>query len=238
MFTPAYGPMQLPEAAAVEVPMPRTTLPWLMPTLAALVFSVAAPVWAATRADPRLDGDWQFDATASDNFDAKLSRMAEELRAKRRNRRNAMVSRGGPGGYGAADEFGQVPGLVQELPPETRDELLDRLGETYRPPAHLHIQSHDDEISMRGDAPPERRYSLAETVTRMDASGTSTLTTSWSGSALVVAARYTNRARSEQRYGVDRTGTVLTVTLQLNDPIGGKLQVHSTYRRVAPPPTP
>jgi acyl-CoA synthetase (NDP forming) len=215
--------------------MSRTTIPWLLPTLAAFLLCAAVPTRAATRADPRLDGDWQFDPSASDDFDAKLTRMAEELRAKRRNRRSALASRGGPGGYGATDEFGQVPGLVQELPPETHDELRDRLGDTYRPPAHLHIQSHDDVISMLGDAPPERRYSLAETVTRMDVSGTSTLSTNWSGSSLVVDARYTNRARSEQRYGVDRTGSVLTVTLKLTDPIGGKLQLHSTYRRVATP---
>ena len=86
---------------------------------------------------------------------------------------------------------------------------------------------HDDE----GDAPPERRYNLQETVTRMDLSGTSTLRTSWTGTGLQVESRYTNRARSTQRYTLDRTGAVLTVSLELNEPVSGKLQVRSVYRR-------
>lgn len=202
--------------------------------MATLLLCITTPAQAAGKADPRLDGDWQLDASASDDFEAKLATLAEALRAKQRNRRRAMDAAGnpgGPGGYGAMDEFGQVPGLMQEPPSETHDELRERLGETYRPPSRLLIRSRDGEIGMLGDAPPPRRYSLDETVTRMDVSGTATLSTSWSGTSLVVAARYTNRLRSEQRYSVDKTGGVLNVTLQLIDPIAGKLQLRSTYRR-------
>ena len=210
--------------------------------MAALLLCATAPTQAGGKADPRLDGDWQFDPAASDDFDARLAKLAEALRARQRSRRRPMGAPGGQGGYGATDEFGQVPGLMQELPPETHDELRERLGGTYRPPSRLQIRSRDGEIDMLGDAPPTRRYSLDETVTRMDVSGTATLGTSWSGSSLVVEARYTNRLRSEQRYSVDKSGSVLNVTLQLTDPIAGKLQLHSTYRRkageAAPPAQP
>jgi hypothetical protein len=212
--------------------MIRTTLSWALPALVTLLFYTSAPTLAAAKADPRLDGSWQIDTVASDNFDAKLQRMAEELRAKRRNRRGAPGG-GGPGGAGGY-EPGTVPGLADELPPESRDELGDRLGETFRPPSRLHIETHGDEIVMRGDAPPERRFRLLETVTRMDTSGTSTISTRWSAATLLVESRYTNRSRSQVRYGVDRTGALLNVTLQLSDTIGGKLELHSTYRRSAP----
>lgn len=214
--------------------MPRSKFPWLLPVMASLLLSTISPADAAGKADPRLDGDWQLDPAASEDFEAKLAGLAEALRAKQRNRRRAMDARGapgGPGGYGAADEYGQVPGLIQDLPPETHDELHERLGDAYHPPLRLQIQSRGSEIGMLGDTPPARRYNLEETVTRMDVSGTATLSTSWSGSTLVVSARYTNRLRSEQRYSVDKSGSVLNVTLHLDDPIAGKLQVHSTYRR-------
>jgi hypothetical protein len=217
--------------------MSRIQIPWLLPALATLLLCAVAPAHAGGKADPRLDGDWQLDSSSSDDFDARLKRMADEMRARRRNQRGPMGggSAGGPGGYGATDEYGQVPGLVQELPPETHDELRERFDETYRPPSHLHIRSREGEVDLLGDTRPERRFSLSETVTRMDVSGTSTLSTNWSSNALVVLARYTNRLRSEQRYSVDKSGGALNVTLQLVDPIAGKLQLHSTYRRVVLP---
>jgi hypothetical protein len=214
--------------------MPRRSVTCLVPALATLLLCAAAPALSASKADSRLDGDWHLDAAASDDFDAKLKQMAEAMRAKRRNQRGSPGGSRGSEGYGASDENGQVPGLLQELPSETRDELRDRLGGTYRPPAHLRIHLLDGEIGLLGDAPPERRYSLVETVTRMDVSGTSTLSAGWSGNALVITARYTNRARSDQRYSVDQSGNILTVALQLTESNGGKLQVHSTYRRSAP----
>jgi len=218
--------------------MSRKTILRLLPALAALLLCSTAPALAASKTDPHLSGDWQLDPAASDNFDAKLTRMAEEMRARFRNRHNSMLSRGQPGAYGATDEYGQVPGLVQELPSETHDELRDRLAGTYRPPSNLQIRMREGEIIMLGDTPPERRYSVAETVTRMDVSGTAELSTSWSGNALVIVARYTNRSRSDQRYSVDRTGDVLSVTVKLSESNGGTLQLHSTYRRITPPAQP
>ncbi len=213
--------------------MIRTNLSWALPTVVTLLLYAATPALAANKADARLDGDWQIDTAASDDFDARLQRMAEELRAKRRNRRGAMGG-AGPGGPDGGYESGTVPGMAEELPPESRDELQDRLGETFRPPAQLNIETVGDEIVMHGDALPERRFRLFETVTRMDISGTATISTRWSGPVLLVQLRYTNRSRSEVRYAVDRSGALLNVTLKLSDAIGGKLELHSTYRRSTP----
>ena len=211
----------------------RTTLSGLL--AAVLLLSAAAPARAAGKTDPRLDGVWQIDAAASDDFDARLQTMAEQLRARRGGRRSGAGD-GGTGRQadrGAADgaDYG-LPGLTDELPPESRDELRERLGETFRPPARLRIETLGDEIVMRGDTPPERRFRLLETVTRMDISGTSTISTRWSGAVLQVDSRYTNRSRSQWRYAVDRSGSVLNVTLQFSDGGLGKLELHSTYRRV------
>jgi hypothetical protein len=47
-------------------------------------------------------------------------------------------------------------------------------------------------------------------------------------------ARYTNRARSQLRYGVDRATARLIVTVQYTDAVGGKLELRSTYSRSTP----
>lgn len=225
--------------------MSRIRSNWVGPAVWLLACAAALPSHAETRPDVRLDGDWQLDVAASDNFDDKLAKLAEAMRAKRKARRGGAANGGfggrgaggrgdGSDGDGALDANG-VPLLSNELPPESRDELRDRLGETFRPPQHLQIHTGDDEVRMLGDAPPERRYNLLETVTRMDLSGTSTLRSSWTSQGLLVDSRYTNRSRSIQRYTLDRTGTVLNVSLDLTEPISGRLQVHSVYRRAPGP---
>jgi hypothetical protein len=197
----------------------------------------ALPARADNRPVPQLDGDWQLDAAASDSFDEQLAKVAETMRAKMKARRGSGGGmRGGfpgrgPDGQGGVDANG-VPMLMNEPPPESRDELGERLSETFRPPRHLQIRSDEGEVRMLGDAPPERRYNLQETVTRMDLSGTSTLRTTWTGSGLLVDSRYTNRSHSVTRYTLDRAGAVLTVSLELTEPISGKLQLRSVYRRV------
>ncbi len=226
--------------------MRRTLSPWQLWLLIPLVLGAVLPAAAASRPDARLYGDWQLDAAASDDFEAKLKHMAEELLARRRSQRSAWGAFPGSSGAGAdgtdpsatGDPYGQVPGLSMELPPENQEELRDRLAGTYRPPSRLHIRAMGSEIGMLGDTPPERRFNLDETVTRMDVSGTAQLRTSWSGSTLLVDSRYTNRARSEQRFSLDRSGEVLTVTVLLTEPNGGRLQLHTAYRRVAQPPSP
>ena len=214
----------------------RTTLSWV-PVVLLLASAGTAPTLAASKADTRLDGTWQIDPNASDDFDSRLQAMAERMRARRGSRRSTAGSDGpgrgaDRGGADGAADYGLIPGGNEELPPESRDELRDRLGETFRPPQRLRIETVGDEIVMRGDAPPERRFRLLETVTRMDVSGTSTISTRWSGAALQVDSRYTNRSRSQWRYAVDRTGAVLNVTLQYADGGGGKLELHSLYRRI------
>ena len=123
------------------------------------MLGVALPAAAASRPDPRLYGDWQLDPAASDDFEAKLKHMAEELLAKRRSQRSAWGAFPGSTGTNGdgtdpsatGDSYGQVPGLSMELPPENQEELRDRLAGTYRPPARLHIRAIGSEIGMLGD---------------------------------------------------------------------------------------
>jgi hypothetical protein len=208
---------------------------WGLPALCLLAFAASPAARAEPRADMRLAGDWQLDTRASDNFDELLGKRAEALRLKR-NARHGGMRGGGPGGPDGGDagvDAHGVPMLTNEPPPESRDELRERLGETYRPPEHLQIRADDDEVRMLGDTAPERIYNLQETVTRMDLSGTASLRSSWTGNGLQVESRYTNRSHSTQRFVVDRSGSVLNVSLELTEPIGGKLQVHSVYHRVS-----
>jgi hypothetical protein len=121
-----------------------------------------------------------------------------------------------------------------EPPDESRDELRERLDEDLRPPAQLRIETRGDDILMRGTGRPERRFSLSDTVTRMDASGTFTISARWSKTTLLVTSRYTSRARGEYHFTVDKTGALMDATVQFTDAMGVKLQLHSTYRRVEP----
>ena len=170
--------------------MNPNNLSWPLPMVATLLLCAGVPVLAAGKADPRLDGDWQIDAAASDNFDARLQRMAEELRAKRRNRRGGMgglADGADRAGQAAATNTARCPAWWMNCRPNRATSCATAWARPSARPRTCISRRVGDEIVMRGDAPPERRFRLLETVTRMDVSGTSTISTRWSGSALLVA---------------------------------------------------
>jgi hypothetical protein len=171
-------------------------------------------------ATSRLDGNWVLDGKSAEEFDAKLAQLAKEARARWRPRGMRNLT--------AVERAATFP---DELPPENNDELQQRLGETWRPPRQLTITSGANDVRITSDDGPSRSYSLTETQTRMDTSGTADISTNWNNGSLVITSRYTHKARADQQYSVDKNGDWLRVKLQLNDPGAGKLEMLSVYRR-------
>lgn len=189
-----------------------------------LAAQCATGVWALAASaggDMHLAGHWQLERSASDNFEAKLADYARQARAKWRQ----------PGMRGRPDSK-QVEPLPEELPPETADEMRDRMGETLRPADDLQIEVRGNEVRLVADKGPMRTFIPGETLLRMDTSGTAEISTTWSGSTLTMRSKYMERARRTQQYTLDRNGDLLHVVLQVTDPMSGKLELKSTYRRV------
>lgn len=193
---------------------------WLL-VLAAQCAVSALALAAAGGGDLRLAGHWQLERAASDDFDAKLANYARQARAKWR-----------PPGMRRARDSRQVEPLPDELPPETADEMRDRMGDTLRPADDLQIEVYGKEVLIVADKGPTRTFTAGETVLRMDTSGTAEISTTWSGSTLTMHSKYTERARRTQQYTIDRNGDLLHVVLQVSDQMSGKLELKSTYRRV------
>ncbi len=177
---------------------------------------------AAPAADVRISGDWVLDAAASDNFDTQVNGYigASQKKERDRRRRPRMM-----------DDVERIAGSPDDVPLEATDRTRQRLEEAFRPAAQLHIELHGDTLALRGDTMPARNYTLEQTATRMDSNGTATIGARWSGGALVIRAKFTNRAVHTQQLSLDRTGNTLKVLLQVKDPMAVPLQVASTYRR-------
>jgi hypothetical protein len=176
----------------------------------------------AAAPNTRLTGEWVLDATASDNFDAKLNAyIAASQKREHERRRRPRYS----------DDVERIAGSPEDIPMEETERARDRLIEAFRPAARLSVAVDADSLSLTADATPARRYALDETTTRMDGSGMATIAARWTGAALVIRSRFTNRALHVQQLTLDRTGNKLQLLLQVKDPMAVQLQVASTYRR-------
>jgi len=80
------------------------------------------------------------------------------------------------------------------------------------------------------DRPP-REYRLGERISRFDEYGTSVINATWSHGAFALRSSYTSHASHTERYEVDASTGVLTVTQQISDPTVGKIAIRSVYRR-------
>jgi hypothetical protein len=194
---------------------------WLLVLAAQCAVGALAVAASGTGGDGRLAGHWQLERAASDDFDAKLATYARQARAKWR-----------PRGMRRPLDTNQVEPLPDELPPETADEMRDRMGETLRPADDLQIEVRGNEVLIVADKGPTRTFNPGETVLRMDTSGTAEISTTWSGPTLTMRSKYMERARRVQQYTIDRNGDLLHVVLQVDDQMTGKLELKSTYRRV------
>jgi hypothetical protein len=187
----------------------------------ALMLASAAGVLAATaQPDTRINGQWVLDTAASDNFDGKLTQLIESARERMRPRKTRDRS-----------ERETALTLPEDLPAEAPDRIRSRLDEMLRPAVTLGIAAHDAQIEMLADAGPTRVINLDQVVVRMDSSGTAEINAHWSGTMLVLSSRYTHHAQRTQQFTVNRSGDLLKVSLLVNDPSTGKLELTSIYRR-------
>jgi hypothetical protein len=186
---------------------------------AAVLAVASTPLAAATVQDLRISGQWVLDRAASDDFDRKLKKLIDTEREHMRPRHRRNES-----------EVERAVALPDE-PLEPADRIRTRLEEAYRPPAALQISLGSAQVTMQAGTEPTRVFNLDETVVRIDSSGTSEVTARWSGSTLVLRSRYTDHAQRTEQFVLDRDGTLMHVTLTVNDPGSGKLELKSTYRR-------
>jgi len=202
-------------------------------TIVRAVGTSAALLMTATALAPRsvpaadanagLAGHWQYDASASDDFPARLAQLIAEQRKRQRTRGRRGVS-----------EAERAIALPEEPPPEAVDRMQARLEETLKPARDLVIALQDGDIALTSDDEPTRTLTPGRAVTRMDSSGTAQITAQWQGPMLVIRARYTHRATRLQQYSLDRRSDTLHIRLQVNDPAIGRMELLSVYRRKPP----
>lgn len=193
-------------------------------------------------ADTRLPGHWQRDAARSDDATARVAHAIADARAKLRARRGAQE--GGPArgaGPGATGVTGAPP---DEAPGSLIDEygntrlmgpdfagLARELTQTLSAPDELTIGVDGESVRIVAGTLPARDYRLGEGFSRFDEYGTAVMKPAWSGNAFVLSARYTTGARRIERYEITPGEDTLTLRLQVVDPLVGKLELRSVYRR-------
>jgi hypothetical protein len=196
--------------------------------------------------DSHLSGNWQLDRAASDDPDAAINKAMNAAESTLR-RRLARY------GYGPPDQAsGQAPGA--DGSPDAPDYSFDTPGDRYGgpglvgpdfrglgmrlrqaliPPAALHmdVEAEDDSVAIGADQLPPRSYHIGEKLSRFDEYGTAIITPRFSHEQFILKSNYTSRAQRIDTYEVNPASGSLTVTEQFNDPIVGRILVHSVYRR-------
>lgn len=200
---------------------PTCMTSWKTTSAAVLLLSLASACGVLLAApspggDPRIAGHWVLDQTASDDFDRKLAQLMEQRRRQVRPMRRPVQ--------------GEVPPLPEPTF-DTPERLRLQLRETLQPAGDLRIALDGSSLEMLADQEPLRRFTLGQPVTRLDATGAAEVIATWSGSTLQIRARYSHRATRTHQFTLDRSGTLLRMTLVFNDPMAGKLELHSLYRR-------
>jgi len=230
--------------------MPKTMLsPRRLPAPARAVIilmlglGVGACATTQTPADAALSGHWRLDQAASDRIDIQVTRAVANAERRERQRERQRRGRGAAGavqqdgpaahrGAGAGeasgiteDQFGNITAIAPDFP-----QLRERLLQTLDAPVMLVLAVQPGLIDIQADGLPARDYHPGEKITRLDEYGTAVLDSHWSGMAFVLRERYTSGAKLTERYQLGRDGT-LTCTRSLADPIIGKLELKSVYRR-------
>ncbi len=120
-------------------------------------------------------------------------------------------------------------GNTRQLGPDLRA-LATNLVHAVASPHALDLEVEGDTVRVRSDGLPAREYRLGEGFSRFDEYGTARMLPFWSGDAFLLRARYGNGASITERYEVLRGQSALTHTVELVDPVIGKLQLHALYR--------
>jgi hypothetical protein len=189
---------------------------------------------ASTRApsDVDLSGQWQLDASSSDNLEARVKQAVDRAEARQRERaRQLGVAVARSRGASSGDEMGPGSEAVVSTPfigPDFRH-LHERLVQILGAPASLRLDVQDQTVTIQSDQLPPRDYQTGEHFVRFDEYGNATVSSSWSGRAFVVHERYMSRATLTERYEVDPKADALTYTRELKDPTVGNIELKSVY---------
>jgi len=178
-----------------------------------------------------LVGDWQQEPASSENFDAKLAEVLKAQRERMRQRRNRSVM-GMPGGRGGG--YGG-PGSEYDplmLPPDEPEKERTRLADGLRPPSKLRVEQNPDGVEITIDAEPPREFVPGQTVSRIDTSGASNVTSGWDQGAFVVRAKYTNHSSRSWSYQYEPSSGMLRLDFETQDPEFGNFKLQTRYRRM------
>ncbi len=235
----------------VSVPVRRTPTTSVAALLLLSLSTACAPFRSESPplGSAGLTGHWVLDKAASDSVTAKVDHaVATAVAEFRRRHPGAGGGQGGAGGAGGASSGGAETGASQTrsdadesgaggdigvsglLGPDFRA-LRARLLLALSPPAALRFEFRPDYVLIKPDEFPAREYPPDEVFSIIDEYGAAIIDSGWSEQAFVVRARYAHGVVRLERYAVDPHTDTLSVTRTLNDPMAGKIELHSVYRR-------
>jgi hypothetical protein len=233
-------------------PSCRSLAPALLAALTLGLATACATVSPTAPAHPLVIGRWQFDPSASDLVETKVTTAVSAWEATLRRRRGDLaVDYGGGGNGGRGGHRGGAGGDAQggsgtgqgeyyysgedfdafrPLGPDFAG-IHRRLVQVLTPPGTLQFDTGSDYVRIGFDSVPARDYHTDEEFSRIDEYGTAKIDAGWSGNAFELQARYSSHASLIEHYEVDAHTDTLTVTYHLRDPMVGKIDVRSIYHR-------
>jgi hypothetical protein len=193
--------------------------------------------------DTHIVGSWRLDKSASDDPDATIAKAMHTAESKL-HRRLAKYGYGPdhPDTSSDHDPAAEGPDYSFDTPgdryggpgfigPDFRG-LRARLDEALDPPDQLVLEADADLVTITEDQLPPRDYHVGERLSRIDEYGTARISATWSHDAFVMKSSYSSpHATRIDTYEVNPSTGALTLTQQFDDPIVGKILLHSVYRR-------
>jgi hypothetical protein len=149
---------------------------------------------------------------------------------------------GGPSGPGGGDQDGGPTGngdyqyanedfdAFRPLGPDFND-VRRKLILVLTPPDSIRFDVHGEVVRIAPDSMPARDYQTDEEISRIDEYGTAKIDAGWSGDAFELQAHYSSHARLIEHFAADPGTNTLTVSYHLQDPMVGKIDLNSVYRR-------
>jgi hypothetical protein len=228
--------------------------PALFAALLLSLVSGCASMSPTAPAHPQVDGSWQLDRSASDLVDTKVAQAIAAWQARLRKHygdRDLSAGNTGPvgganggrhGGQGGGNPDGSSSGqgeyqysgedfdAFRPLGPDF-GEVRRRLLLVLTPPVSLKLTAAGEVVRIAPGNVPPSDYHTDEEFSRIDEYGVARIDAGWAGDAFELQARYSSHATLVEHFEVDpHTGT-LTVSYHLHDPMVGKIDLNSVYRR-------
>jgi hypothetical protein len=227
--------------------------------LALVILSLAtacSTVSPIAPANPVESGHWVLDKAASDPVEIKVSTAVSAWQAKLRKHSGSADMAGGQGYTGGRGRRGGTQGGSQTGSPsdsgasdlggaDNASEDFDmyrpiapdfngvrhRLIQVLTPPRTLQFDSGSDYVRIGADGLPARTYHPDEDISRIDEYGTARIDVGWKGSAFELLAHYSSHATLVEHYEAGPHPDTLQVVYHLTDPMVGKIDITSIYRR-------